>query len=157
MSKKPQIITSPIFLENPGNPARAYINRGVIEINREVWAGLSEYERDYILRHENAHIDLKTRSEQWADERAIERGDRKTKNRLYKDYLTVRKLAANDPERLAAAKTKLITLSAERGNKHAKAYLGQTANATGKLDGDGIFVITFYILLLSAGFLTLLV
>ncbi len=127
-----QIVHAPVFPENPTNPARAYLDSNVIEINDTAFYALPKEHQSAILKHEYGHLVNNTRSEIQADSYAIEQSNRKDSESLVKTMKALESVGSHDEDRMQAAFTKSLTVAARRGNKKAAKLLGITANANGE-------------------------
>lgn len=130
--KSPIIVHVRRFLDNPSNPAKCYVKKGLIVINDQAFQFYPDYAKRFIVEHEKGHYYLQTFDEKKADEYALKQLALKEKNSLFNALKSVRLIARSDPEREKQLATKALIIAAENGSMKARELLGADANATGE-------------------------
>lgn len=130
--KSPTVVHARRFLDNPSNPAKCYVKKGLIVINDEAFQFYPDYAKRFIVEHEKGHYYLQTFDEKKADAYALGQLALKEKNSLFNALKSVRLIARSDPEREQQLATKALIIAAEHGSMKARELLGSPANATGK-------------------------
>ena len=131
-----EIIERETFPENPGNPARAWLDRGVIELNASRLRYMPEYAQEFVLEHEKGHLHLNTFDETKADGYALQQLALKKPNSLWHFIKSVKMVNRGDMQRERAAEMAALRVAALHGSKEAQELLGRYANATGTIKKD---------------------
>ena len=153
--KQPQVIHLPFFNQNPTNPAKVYLDKGLIYLNDLAMIGRTDFEKKFILEHEKGHYFNQSNSEFDADIYALQKLAFSEKNSLKKSIKAVENLAIYQPERVNNVTLAALELLAQKGNVEARALLGSYRNALGEQQAANkitwtlffLSVITFLIIL----------
>ena len=112
------------FAELGRCPAAVRMADGVIEINADVWDRYDDFEKAFILAHEEGHYRLQTDSETEADAYALHKCYRKTDRSLKRSIETLYKVGIVNEERYNALYTEALKLDWQaNGNEKAKKEL----------------------------------
>ena len=120
-----EIIEREVFPENPGNPARAWLDRGVIELNASRLRYMPDYAQEFVLEHEKGHLHLKTFDETKADAYALGSLALKKPNSLWHFIKSVKMVSRGDAQREKAAEIAALQIAAHNGSKEAKQQIGR--------------------------------
>lgn len=123
MEVKNKIKYYSVFKENPSNPARVDLDTGVIEVNLLAFYLLTDFERKFVILHEQGHYEKQTLNEVEADLYALERLAFTEKESLKQFVNAVKKISRNDNYRIEAAKINALKFAAKDGSKEAKQQL----------------------------------
>ena len=126
-------------------PAAVDCTNGIIEVNRDVWAAYDEFERRFILAHEEAHYYLDTDDETEADIYALRKVAGTAPKSLSRAVKALLKVGVLDEGRYYYLYEEALKLDEEMGNKAAAKELknfrnkfkgGKNMNRRVSLDGD---------------------
>lgn len=126
----------PVFPERPTNPARCYLQFGVIEVNERRMKELTPYAQKYVLLHEMGHYYNQSLSEVAADRYALNKLAYSEPYSLRKYLDSVREVSYDNRERMTAATKDVLTLQAKRGNQQATEILRNNGYNVAAADGS---------------------
>lgn len=114
-----KIIWFDSFPENPSNPARTDMQKGIIEINRQAYNLLPKHTKEFVIQHEIGHYVLRTLDETKADDYALSKMALKTKYSLRNHIDSVYMLSRDDVNRKYHALLSVLTIMAKLGDREA--------------------------------------
>ena len=101
-------------------PAAVHMDTGIKEINTSVWNNYSEFEKRFILEHENGHYILQTDDESEADKYALEKVYGKYHKSLKRSIATLHKIGIIDQDRMRQLYIEALKIDVQKnGNKKA--------------------------------------
>jgi len=109
-------------------PASVDMNEGIIEINEDVWDHYDDFQKRFILFHEEAHYVLQTDSEQAADTYALRQVAGKYPRSLARSIETLFKVGICNDERYDNIYREALKLDYKMGNKNALIELQKFEN-----------------------------
>ena len=145
----------PIFPENPKNPARCYMSKGLIEINKYRFDQLGEATQEYVINHELGHYNNQSYNEVKADEYALSQMALKKPYSLRNYLESVREVSYNNTERVNQAAKDVLTIAANQGSSKAKSLLKTIGAASADGTNNYKYIVLFGIIV-SMAFLILI-